>query len=325
MANDTTASVASGEISFNRSNEISMEKEVLSINADRIKVVYSFLNTTAKPIKTTIAFPLPVWPYNSEPTWDTEFISNLISKGSVSTTYEEYIKHIPFLNFKVLVNGKEITYKMMNKAILPNGKDITPILRKHNIPLSRIILVGWEEAGLLESNPELNQKLKKLKLLDIAGKPLWSLQTIFYWEQIFPPKNITNISHSYTPASGNAWITKQEQHKLGQRSNSSSSKYEIRDRNKTYDLKDFCMRDEDLDRKVGSTFKRAFIVDYILSTGSNWKGPIKDFTLILEKNLGEPYTCFDESLKGNGTQYTVNIKDFTPREELKALFITDQQ
>jgi Domain of unknown function (DUF4424) len=63
-ANDSTALLAGGEITFKKSEAISMESEVLSIKPDQVRVEYTFRNTTAADITTLVAFPMA--PYEIE-------------------------------------------------------------------------------------------------------------------------------------------------------------------------------------------------------------------------------------------------------------------
>jgi Domain of unknown function (DUF4424) len=58
LANDSEALLAGGEITFKRSEGISMESEDLSIKPDEVRVAYRFHNTTASDITTRVAFPL---------------------------------------------------------------------------------------------------------------------------------------------------------------------------------------------------------------------------------------------------------------------------
>ena len=58
LANDSEALLAGGEITFKKSDGISMETEDLSIKPDDVRVAYRFRNTTPTDITTLVAFPL---------------------------------------------------------------------------------------------------------------------------------------------------------------------------------------------------------------------------------------------------------------------------
>ena len=59
LANDTSAELAIGGLTFTKNADISMESEELTITLDTITVGYTFLNRGTKPITLTVAFPLP--------------------------------------------------------------------------------------------------------------------------------------------------------------------------------------------------------------------------------------------------------------------------
>ena len=59
QANDTSAELAIGGLTFTKNAEVSMESEELKIALDAITVRYVFLNRSTKPVTLTVAFPLP--------------------------------------------------------------------------------------------------------------------------------------------------------------------------------------------------------------------------------------------------------------------------
>jgi hypothetical protein len=61
-ANDSTAEIALGGLTFTKSDAISMDSEDLYISRDRVRVKYRFTNTTDAPIDALVAFPLPEIP-----------------------------------------------------------------------------------------------------------------------------------------------------------------------------------------------------------------------------------------------------------------------
>src|SRR5260370_36789263 len=59
LANDSTAELATGGLKFLTSPDIEMRSEELFISVPQIRVRYHFFNTSAKDIKTLVAFPMP--------------------------------------------------------------------------------------------------------------------------------------------------------------------------------------------------------------------------------------------------------------------------
>ena len=66
IANDSTATLDSGGIVLQKSQDIVMEKEALFISQKKIKVKYIFRNTSSEAITTRVAFPLPSFPEEPE-------------------------------------------------------------------------------------------------------------------------------------------------------------------------------------------------------------------------------------------------------------------
>jgi Na+-transporting NADH:ubiquinone oxidoreductase subunit NqrF len=64
-------------------------------------------------------------------------------------------------------------------------------------------------------------------------------------------------------------------------------------------------------------------LEYVLVTGANWAGPIKDFRLVVDK--GEPVSlvsfCATGVKKIGATQFEVRYKDYTPDRNLQVLIM----
>jgi len=55
-------------------------------------------------------------------------------------------------------------------------------------------------------------------------------------------------------------------------------------------------------------------IEYILKTGANWSGPIKDFRLVVDKGAADNLVsfCGEDVKKIGDTQFEVKKTDFTP-------------
>ena len=64
-------------------------------------------------------------------------------------------------------------------------------------------------------------------------------------------------------------------------------------------------------------------IDYILKTGANWSGPIKEFRLVVDK--GEPDSlvsfCGQDVKKISDTQFEMRKIEFTPDGNLAILIL----
>ena len=64
-------------------------------------------------------------------------------------------------------------------------------------------------------------------------------------------------------------------------------------------------------------------ISYVLKTGANWLGPIKDFKIVIDKGKPDRLVsfCLDNVKKISPTSFEVRMKDFTPDRDLKILLI----
>ncbi|WP_085784524.1 DUF4424 family protein [Candidatus Nucleicultrix amoebiphila] len=342
-ANDTSATVAGGGIHFKKSADISMDKEVLKISVDKIDIRYVFFNHADKEVHELIAFPLPLSPYgNAEdnwrvhPSWDEDYMARKLLDENPGSALDQHpsncnlkcwLDNAAFINFERTVNGEKYGYNYRTQAFDPNGKDITNLLIKHKIPLSSAYLIGYMEEGALHQNKALQEKLKKLHLLDGKGNPLWKTQTTYFWQQYFKPQSETVVTHSYKPQAGYHWLTGKDIKTFD------DIKIESRDLDEK-SWRNYCVRPDD-QAQILSYFKalrpddsqvvRAMEVQYILSTGANWNGPIKDFTLEITPPTPDTIVAFcwpgavEKSEMGT---VIARAENFTPDKDLKVLFIS---
>lgn len=335
-ANDTRATVAGGGVEYQKSDDISMDEELLQISIDNIDITYKFTNHSDKQILTQVAFPLPPFPkapsnnfsdwdemyyahkfIQENPTQDKEFFSNVTLRDSV--------KGRSFINFQRTVDGVPYGYNYKVIAKTDAGKDITQLLRKNNIPLSVQYLYGAMEEGYLYHDKKMAQRLKELKLVDAKGRPTWTTQTIYFWNQYFDANKTHAITHSYRPHTGMHYMEATDPQtiddiKLGE----------------DYRLPKMSWQDYKLDEKStaailnsfhdnpGQNYQHVNEVRYILTTGANWKGPIKKFRL--EVTPAERGALVLGNWPGEVTimpdgKYVVELTDFTPKEDLKLLFL----
>jgi hypothetical protein len=344
FANDSLATVSSDEIQYAKSKDIVMRKELLLISTDQITVEYDFFNPTDKDINSDVAFPLPPTQEHSA-VWDQDYIARTVVEENPGANHPEqedayysnrslfsFVEKTPFLNFKrVAIEERPYTYELgFNTrviAVMPDGKDITSLLKKHDIPLSALLLSGWMEAGWIFNKPELKSKLANLKLLSQDERPLWNTQTIYFWKDKFPAKQVHKVKHTYRPATGQNWAYTRTKTKL-------KSFEDIEFGIDSRAWADYCV-DAEFKKKLSEHFKDSkkdvpealavYEVGYILSTGANWNGPIQDFRLEVTqpKDTLVSY-CAPGGAKIEKTRdgkYVTQIKDFTPKSELRIIFV----
>lgn len=339
MANDTTATVGAGGIEFHKTENISMDVEVLKISPERIEVAYEFNNHTSQPLEETVAFPLPPAPtpdgiWAAFPVWDEAYQANTFLASNAQSKEQPYLRNrnlmevfqelsaqAPFLNFQRKTNGQKGRYNFQIIARDAQGKDITALLKKHMIPLSATFLMD-PERDVLAQNPKLAQTLKKLGLLK-GGEPAWTTQTIYFWKETFGP-GTTQVEHSYRPGVGLYWLeSKNKAQKPARLSDLMIG---------TKKWEDYAVDDEKAQRLVqmvqeGQPY-RVREVHYVLTTGAHWKGPIKKFHLEIEAPSADTIVLFKfpSAIKRvNEKVYQVEVENFTPQEDLRILFVDPQK
>ena len=300
-ANDSSAELATGGLVFVRNPDVEMRAEDLFISADEIRVRYRFFNNAPQDVTTLVAFPMP------------EIVFDHYTNISIPTDDPENI-----LGFTTLADGRPVATRV-EQRVLANGIDRTALLRSLGVPLAPHLRDTTEALGRL---PEpARQQLLKLGLVEIEEydsgegmkkhlEPRWALQTTHYWEQTFPSRRELVIEHRYKPSVGEFVGTEAETAEHRKR---------------------YC-----IDRDLLRTLERArrgapsdFLpfsdqrIEYILTTGANWSGPIREFRLVVDK--GDPGNlvsfCGDGVKKIGPTQFEMRKNDFMPDRNLYVLIL----
>jgi hypothetical protein len=313
LANDSTAELATGGLKFLNTPDIEMRAEDLFISLKEIRVRYRFFNTSAKPVTTLVAFPMPDVAINGPDdniAFPTDNPENL-------------------LDFHTTVAGKPVTAQVEQK-VFALGIDRTDMLRKLGIPLAPQLPAT--NAALDKLPPEKWDDLVKIGLADVEeyddGKGMqkhlearWTLKTTYYWEQTFPAQAELAIEHSYQPSVGSSVGTS-----LGQDWAQKEDWYPQYVRKYCPDATLLATL-ERANKAAAKTQTIAYAeqrIEYILSTGANWEGPIKDFRLVVDK--GDPANlvsfCGDGVKKIGATQFEMHKTDFTPSGDFYVLILT---
>jgi hypothetical protein len=68
-------------------------------------------------------------------------------------------------------------------------------------------------------------------------------------------------------------------------------------------------------------------ISYVLTTGANWEGSIKNFKLIVDKGESGNYVSFcGKGVRKTGpTTFEMNATDFTPDKDLDILLLVPTQ
>lgn len=311
-ANDSSAELSTGGLIFVHNPDIEMRSEDLFISAREVHVRYRFFNSSPRDVTILVAFPMPEIQVNgpdeviSLPTEDAE----------------------NFLAFTTTVNGKPVATDV-EQRVTAAGIDRTQLLRSLGIPLAPHLRSTNEALDRLPADKW--QDFLRLGIAEIeeydTGRgmqrhlaPRWGLHTTFYWEQTFPGLAEVVVEHRYKPSVGATVQTA-----LGSPNVSTEPWYE------EYKAK-YCLDDEFLatverarraaNSRTGAPYSEQRI-DYILRTGANWSGPIRDFRLVVDKGEADSLVsfCGEDVKKISDTQFEMRRADYTPDGNLSVLIL----
>jgi len=310
LANDSTAELSVGGLVFTRNADISMESEELTITTDQVSVRYVFLNQTPNPVTVTVAFPLP------------DIDLSEAENYAIPTN-----DPVNFVAFQTKVDGKPVTFTINQRAFLGDS-DVSAKIKAAGLP---VLPIGSQQNRVAGLPKEAKDKLIDEGLLIPAGSDpkgqqlhagAWTVKTSVVRQQTFPPGKPVTVEHRYRASMGVSFDTILRK---GLRDNAAMGE-EVKRYRATYCVADDLLRGIDRiagDAEGNTANLRERRISYILKTGANWSGPIKDFKLVIDKGKPDRLVsfCLDGVKKISPTAFEVRMKDFTPDRDLKILLI----
>ncbi|HZU29958.1 MAG TPA: DUF4424 family protein [Candidatus Angelobacter sp.] len=315
-ANDSAASSAAGGIQFKREPRISMAKEKLIISTKKITVEYEFINESDQDITTEVAFPIPAYKVT-------------MSAGGIRN----------FNDFHLWVEGAERKYQIQAKAMLKT-KDCSFLLQKYGIDIASLGHFEEKEESFSRDFRKLTkaaqEQLIKADIFDSETQfPNWSVEKTYYWSQTFPAHKALHIRHEYEPGIGFKMVEKGDLANAKAQLNPKSVKagnggYPPPDQF-AREVRNACI-DSSLNKVITkSVAEHEYVemawVDYILTTANNWKKPIKNFELIVEKDSRPDYPssfvsfCWEGKVQKLGQKnFKAAATDFVPKADLHVAF-----
>jgi hypothetical protein len=311
QANDSSAELAQGGLVLTKSAGIEMKSEDLFISPTEVRVNYQFVNTTGHDETVLVAFPMP----------------DITTEGVDDNIAIPTQDPVNFMGFTTKADGVPVTARV-EQRVFKNGVDRTALLQKLGVPLAPQ-LKGADEAldKLSKADQDMLVKLEMAAPMDYdMGKGMehhlgaaWTLKTTYYWEQVFPAAHPLHVEHRYTPS-------------VGETSGTALEMDDIKTSESLKPYKDnWCVDDTFLAAvakahvAVGPE-KQAFFetrIEYILKSGANWKSPIGDFRLVVDKGSTDNLMSFCETgvKKISPTQFEVRRTNFLPAKDLKILIL----
>ena len=307
LANDSSAELSVGGLVLARSNDVALQSEHLTISPDAISVRYQFVNETERPVTLTVAFVLPD--------------IDLSLEDIYSIPYSDGVN---LLEFQTKVAGKLVNFTTHQRAFL-GDKDVSDSLRSVGLA---VLPVGAEHNPISDLPETKRSQLVQQGLLlengsDDLGRPryepAWTIKTAALRTQTFEPKRPVVVEHSYRPGLGRSLDTVLRK---ALRQDTATAPQVNRYR------KDYCIGDEFL-AKVDKLAESAASklqeqrISYVLKTGANWAGPIKNFKLTVDKRNPNRLVsfCADHIKVISPTVVEFTASDFTPDKDLKILIL----
>ena len=304
-ANDSEAAVHLGGIELVENRQISMDSEDLYISEREVRVRYVYTNHSNRDLELTISFPLPA--------------VRAADMGQYSYTA---IPDFSTLNFVTTVDGKPVKLAAVMRAEV-DGRDVTGRLQQLGWPLDWIDGSGEVPDFVKQLTPARQAAHATEGLLRItesgAVYPAWDAVTHVTRRQVFPAKRSVVVTHRYAPMIGGSVA---------------GSLFPAMRKDYPEHLKTYCIEPGFLaafDRKVAARMNRPDApmaysetwIGYVLSSGRNWRGPIKDFRLVVDKGTPENLVsfCMDGVKKISPTQFEVRRRNFEPKGDLEILIV----
>ncbi len=299
-ANDSQAALDIGGLTLQQSANISLDYEDLFISADEVRITYRFTNHGKRDVNTLVAFPLPP---QSDP---------------------EYNRDFDDLAFRTTVDGKPVTLTAVDVATV-NGRNVETLLKKY----------GWDRD--LVNDPESHRffdELPKatadaavrdglLKRIEDGVTPVWAVQRNITRQQRFPAGKTVTVTHRYKPMiGGSVGGGLNREVRLGRDGTAASYAKEYCTDAAFLSAFDRTLAEKQRSSPDAMGYSETWI-NYVLKSGANWKGPIKDFRLVVDKGAPDKLVsfCMDGVRKISPTQFEVRKKNFEPTRDLSILVI----
>lgn len=302
-ADDTIATLAAGGLVPVKSTLIVMESEDLEISVHTVTVRYIFQNTSGKDIDALIEFPLP------------DLEGGIGYFNSVDIPDE---KRLNFLDFRVLCNSKPVGAKVEARGFFKNH-DITARLHAAGLPVS----TQYDKAlpAIEKLAPAKRKQLEREGLIEQQGPnewiANWTERIKFYWKQHFPAYGQVTLVQTYRPSVGGGYFWPGSG-------------------DGTLSVREYCANTESFQRiaelqklihpaKMSGSditlYERE--IDFILTTGNNWSGPIRHFRLLVKSDSRQDIvlTCMPGLKRIGPTRYQLTRTNFHPSSDLKLLIL----
>lgn len=302
LANDSTASLATGDLVLVPNGDIRLVQEDLYLSPDKVRVRYLFENTGPRPITTVVAFPLPPIDLGGE------------------TNYGFYPGDpVDVIGFRLWIDDRRVPVSIDARATGTGGRDVTDLLAKWGLPVTTLTPDNESAEDLRDRlnslPPEAVAELRRAGALHgpdfgEGNYESWTAHISYYWPMTFPPRKVVEVRHTYAPVPTMTFFVN----------------YDIEAG--TY-ARAACTDDSFLSaarRRLAaapSETLSATILHYVLTTANNWRGPIGRFHLTVDKKRTDALVslCRDGIRKTGPTTFEWDARNWKPTRDLTVLFV----
>ncbi|WP_431050827.1 DUF4424 family protein [Roseateles sp. L2-2] len=304
-ANDSMARIGTHGLELVKSDRVRMATERLDISTQRIQVRYQFINESTVDVPAVVAFPLPRYGWNP---------------GAAMIDGNEY----PLRPFEVKVDGQSVPSRMSRRALL-EGRDVTVALRRAGLKDAEVFDTFGCRGSECEFSPRVAAALKRMKALSIDGYPTWEVEEAAYWDIRFPAGRSLKVEHDYAPKVGMVYSVPYWDGQWNEQMLPSPARRKDGERGDPACLADSARAEVEqrVRREVAAGAKGVQVVlrdvEYVLGTGRNWKGPIGDFTLRVQKEAVDDIVALclpGKLLQLDAKTLEFHASDFTPPDRL---------
>jgi hypothetical protein len=310
IANDSSAEKAAGGLVLKQNSDIDMVSEDLFVSMEQVRVAYVFRNRARQARRITVAFPMP----DRELSYEME--SEVAYPG----------------DFHTLVDGRPVRMSVERKAMV-GRVDMTAELIRLRVPVTP---PEGERAGVIADAISrmpraTQQRLARLGLIDAASLadsshqiiPMWTVKETWHWDQVFPAGRDLRVEHRYRPGvGGTAGVPlAHADWRNGENGRAAQAEY-CTDRAFLAALDRMSQRAE----REQANYPMESRLRYILTTGGNWRSPIGDFRMVVDK--GHPNAivsfCGQGVRRISPTQFEVRHRNWRPDRDLAVLIVSTE-
>ncbi|HYJ84168.1 MAG TPA: DUF4424 domain-containing protein [Allosphingosinicella sp.] len=296
-ANDSTAERAAGGLVLTRSADIDMVSEDLFVSAAEVRVRYVFRNRGGRDIRTTVAFPMPDRDRTEENFSDVAYPADFSTKVGGRTVAMAVER-------RALVKGVDRTAELKGFGLAPDS-DGAALDRLPPADRSRLLALGLAAIDEYDDGRGWERHLV----------PAWVEKESWHWDQLFPAGRDLVVEHRYVPGTGGSVDAA-----LGFPEFRASAEGRAM-------IRDYCVEPaflaglDRLRRSAPATPEQR--IGYVLTTGGNWRSPIGDFRLVVDK--GAPANlvsfCGDGVRKISPTRFEMRKSNWRPDRDLRILIV----